>query len=302
MLSRTVHIGNPAKLRLNERQLLVEQEGELSGRIPIEDIGLVIVDHPQVTFTAALFRYLSKENVTVLFCDDGHHPSGIYQPYTGHTLMSGHVQAQIDSTRPLRKQLWKQTIEAKIGNQSSLLNRLKVPDRRLDRMAAEVRSGDSSNREATAAALYWKILFQPYTEKFRRDRYGGPPNNLLNYGYAILRSTVAKSIVAAGLLPMLGIHHRNSLNAFCLADDLMEPYRPFVDALVIEILETCTEPAQLELTKHNKQALLQILQRDVVQNDARSPLMVAVERTCISLARCYKGEKRRISYATFQPI
>jgi len=299
VLSRTVHIGNPAKLRLQDQQLMVEQNGEVSARIPIEDIGLVVVDHPQVTFSSALLRYLGKENVTVLFCDDQHLPTGLFQAYEGHTLMSGNVQMQIDCSEPLRKQLWKQTIEVKISNQAKLLERNGLGYSRLTHLATEVRSGDSSNREAAAAAMYWKLLFSPWEIKFRRDRFGGPPNSLLNYGYAILRSTVSKSIVAAGLLPMLGIHHRNSLNAFCLADDLMEPYRPFVDELVLEIMEAQKNPDLLELDVKTKRELLGLLVRDVYQKDAKTPLSVATERTCQTLARCFSGEKRRITYATF---
>jgi CRISP-associated protein Cas1 len=302
VLSRTIHIGNPSKLRLSDRQLIVEQEGAVYGRVPIEDLGLVVVDHPQVTFTAALFRQLSADNVTVLFCDEGHHPSGIFQPYSGHTLLTGNVQQQINATNPLRKQLWKQTVEAKIGNQAALMKRRGLTDQRLLHLIREVRSGDTSNREAAAAAHYWKHLFGQYEILFRRDRYGAAPNNLLNYCYAVIRSTVAKSIVGAGLLPMLGIDHRNSLNAFCLADDLMEPYRPFADSLVLKVLDTSAESDIEFLTKPIKQELLSISVMDVVQKEQLTPLMVAIERTCTSLARCFSGEKRRISYATFNPL
>ncbi len=269
---------------------------------PVEDLGLLVIDHPQVTFSASLVSFLFQHNVTVLICDEYHHPVGSCLAYNGHTLMTAHVQAQVSATLPLCKQLWKQTVQAKIHNQYKLLERIGIVSPRLRHLIAEVRSGDTSNREAAAAAMYWKLLFSPWGISFRRDRYGMAPNNLLNYGYAILRSTVAKNLVAAGLLPMLGIHHRNSLNAFCLADDIMEPYRPMVDAQVLDIMNQTNDPEALELDKSIKQQLLQVLTHDVWQDGTRSPLSVAVSRTCQSLARCYSGEKRRIAYATFAEV
>ena len=211
----------------------------------------------------------------------------------GHSLQSQKFKAQIESSLPLQKQLWQQTVVSKISNQAALLRLQKRSYILLTNYAKEVKSGDSENHEARAAAHYWKQLFPPEIG-FRRDRYGLPPNNLLNYGYAVLRALVARSLVGSGLLPTLGIHHRNQYNAYCLADDIMEPYRPFVDMLVCRLVNV-KEPA-FELTTSLKRELLTLPAMDVKIGGKKSPLMNAVQKTTASLSRCFEGKARKIAY------
>ena len=304
MIKRTLYFGNPAYLSLRNSQLVInlpEANGmdDRTGNntIPIEDIGIVLLDHKQITITQGLLEALLSNNAAVITCDSSRMPVGLLLPLSGNTTQSERFQAQIDASLPLRKQLWQQTIQAKIGNQAYVLNTCRnAVVKNMLAWVDEVKSGDSDNLEARAAAYYWANMF-PAIPEFRRGREGTPPNNLLNYGYAILRAVVARSLVASGLLPTLGIHHHNRYNAYCLADDIMEPYRPFVDKLVLELTDS-GEDFQ-ELTKSLKAKLLSIPVLDVIINDQRSPLMIAVGITTASLAKCYLGEVRKIVYPEF---
>ena len=203
----------------------------------------------------------------------------------------------MDASLPVKKQLWQQTVTAKIYNQATLLTQQHKENKFLLNLAKDVKSGDSENSEAKAASYYWKNLFPPFMG-FRRDRFGAPPNNMLNYGYAILRAVVARSLVGSGLLPTLGIFHRNQYNAYCLADDIMEPYRPFVDKLVCSMIDPL-EPT-FELTPEIKRQLLTIPAMDVFINGDRSPLMIGVQRTTASLAKCFEGKAKTIVYAELE--
>ncbi len=304
MIKRTLYFGNPAYLSLRNSQLVInlpEANGmdDRTGNntIPIEDIGIILLDHKQITITQGLLEALLSNNAAVITCDSSRMPVGLLLPLSGNTTQSERFQAQIDASLPLRKQLWQQTIQAKIGNQAYVLNTCRnAVVKNMLAWVDEVKSGDSDNLEARAAAYYWANMF-PAIPEFRRGREGTPPNNLLNYGYAILRAVVARSLVASGLLPALGIHHHNRYNAYCLADDIMEPYRPFVDKLVVELTDS-GEDIQ-ELTKSLKAKLLSIPVLDVIINDQRSPLMIAVGITTASLAKCYLGEVRKIVYPEF---
>ncbi len=304
MIKRTLYFGNPAYLSLRNSQLVInlpEANGmdDRTGNntIPIEDIGIILLDHKQITITQGLLEALLSNNAAVITCDSSRMPVGLLLPLSGNTTQSERFQAQIDASLPLRKQLWQQTIQAKIGNQAYVLNTCRnAVVKNMLAWVDEVKSGDSDNLEARAAAYYWSNMF-PDVPGFRRGREGPPPNNLLNYGYAILRAVVARSLVASGLLPTLGIHHHNRYNAYCLADDIMEPYRPFVDKLVVELTDS-GEDIQ-ELTKSLKAKLLSIPVLDVIINDQRSPLMIAVGITTASLAKCYLGEVRKIVYPEF---
>jgi CRISPR-associated protein Cas1 len=295
MIKRTLYFGNPAYLKTTQDQLVFESATEPKEvrQVPIEDIGLVILDHQQITITQALLAKLLENNVALVTCDGTHHPAGLFFNLDGHTLQSQKHQAQVEASVPMKKQLWQQTVSAKVANQAAVLGEQRKDPKYLLRIAASVKSGDSGNTEATAAAYYWKRVF-PEHLAFTRERYGAPPNNLLNYGYAILRAMVARSLVGSGLLPTLGIHHRNQYNAFCLADDIMEPYRPYVDRMVCMILRESGMP--LELTPAVKKELLSIATMDVHLEGKKSPLMNAVSRTTASLARCYEGESRKILY------
>jgi CRISPR-associated protein Cas1 len=266
-------------------------EGQGVRSAPIEDVGLLILDHQQITITQALLAKLLANNTAIITCDDTHHPTGMMLSLDGHTLQSQKFQAQVEATVPLKKQLWQQTVTAKIENQAAMLAFRREENKLLQNLAASVKSGDSENAEAQAAAYYWKRVFPDFLE-FRRERYGPPPNNLLNYGYAILRALVARSLVASGLLPTLGIHHRNQYNAYCLADDIMEPYRPYVDYIVYQIIRN--NGKNLEMSPSMKKALLELPAMDVKMDGKKSPLMNAVQRTTASLSKCFDGTTRKI--------
>lgn len=296
MIKRTLYFGNPAYLKTRNEQLVIEmQDSGETKSAPIEDIGLLILDHQQITLTQALLAKLLANNTAVITCDEKHHPTGMLFNLDGHTLQSQKFQAQVAASIPLKKQLWQQTVTCKIENQAALLALEREENKMLLTYAREVKSGDSENQEAKAAAYYWKRIFPDFLE-FSREPQGPPPNNLLNYGYAILRALVARSLTASGLLPTLGIHHRNQYNAYCLADDIMEPYRPFVDKVVCHIIRG--NGKFLEMTPSMKKVLLEIPAMDVLIDGQKSPLMSAVQRTTASLAKCYEGKARKILYPT----
>ncbi|MEO8771775.1 MAG: type II CRISPR-associated endonuclease Cas1 [Ferruginibacter sp.] len=297
MIKRTLYFGNPAYLKTKDEQLVFHSEdtGEVK-TLPIEDIGVLIIDHQQITITQSLIAKLLENNVAFITCDHNHHPTGLLLNLDGHTLQSQKFQAQLEATVPLKKQLWQQTISCKINNQASLLETTRIPVKNMRNWAAEVKSGDSENHEAVAAVYYWKNIFQLFPD-FKRERFGEAPNNLLNYGYAILRAIVARNIVASGMLPTLGIFHRNQYNAYCLADDIMEPYRPFVDKVVLNIVNL--NGKFLELTPAMKKELLNIPVMDVKIGNEKSPLMVAVQKTTASLSKCFEGKQRKIAYPEF---
>jgi len=310
MIKRTLYFGNPAYLSLRKEQLVVQlpevvknedlpekikQESIVT--IPIEDIGVVILDHKQITITQGLMEKLLENNCALITCDSTRMPVGLMLPLAGNTTQTERFSDQINASVPLKKQLWQQTVQAKIENQAYVLEKMAGGIvKNMNAWAADVKSGDPDNYEARAAVYYWANLF-PGIQGFSRNRDGVPPNNLLNYGYAVLRAVVARSLVASGLLPTLGIHHRNKYNAYCLADDVMEPYRPFVDRLVFEIV---LENENIdEITQPIKTRLLGIPVLDVMMNGQRSPLMVAVGQTTASLYQCFAGEVRKIKYPSF---
>jgi CRISPR-associated protein Cas1 len=297
MIKRTLYFGNPAYLKTKDEQLVFENidSGETK-TLPIEDIGVLILDHQQITISQALIAKLLANNVAFITCDNSHHPTGMMLNLDGNTLQSQKFQAQVEASVPLKKQLWQQTIGCKINNQASLLETTRIPVKNMRNWASEVKSGDSENHEAVAAVYYWKNIFQLFPT-FKRERFGEPPNNLLNYGYAILRAVVARNLVASGLLPTLGIFHKNQYNAYCLADDIMEPYRPFVDKVVLNIVNLNGQ--FLELSPNMKKELLNIPVMDVMINEEKSPLMVAVQKTTASLVKCFEGKQRKILYPEF---
>ncbi|MEQ9102761.1 MAG: type II CRISPR-associated endonuclease Cas1 [Imperialibacter sp.] len=296
MIKRTLYFGNPAYLKKQQDQLVVDFKDEVrpSASVPIEDIGLVVLDHQQVSLTHGLANALISNNAALLFCDERHLPNGLVLPMSANSLFTEKLRAQLDASQPLKKQLWKQTVQAKIRNQATLLSELGLPTDNMQRWAEQVGSGDPVNLEGRAAAWYWKNLFE-HVDHFTRHRYGEPPNNMLNYGYAILRAVVARSLVGSGCLPAMGIHHRNKYNAFCLADDVMEPYRPYVDRLVLDMVHTMDELPE-ELGKEEKARLLTVPTLDVSIDGMKSPLMVAMQRTTASLMACYEGESRTLAY------
>ncbi len=296
MIKRTLCFSNPAYLSLKDEQMVIvlpEQENRKL-TAPIEDIGYVVLDHKQITITQGLLEKLLEYNCAVITTDSTHLPVGLMLPLCGNTTQSERFRFQIEASVPLKKQLWQQTIKTKITNQAKVLNQIgSVETGCMSAWAEAVRSGDPDNMEARAAAYYWKNIFPDITD-FVRDRNGMPPNNLLNYGYAILRGVVARALVSSGMLPTLGIHHHNRYNAYCLADDIMEPYRPYVDAHVLKLIGQTECPE--ELTKELKASLLTIPTLEVSISGKRSPLMLAAAQTSASLQRCYCGESRKIIY------
>lgn len=308
MIKRTLYFGNPAYLSMRNGQLLlrlpeVETSDSFTEKFkkeavrtfPIEDLGVVVLDDKRITITHGALERLMENNVAVITCDSTHMPTGLLMPLNGHSLQSERFRDQIDCSRPLQKQLWQQTVQAKIANQAAALKQCE-PQCEIGNMltwASQVRSDDAENLEGRAAAYYWRNFF-PECPGFVRHRELDGPNELLNYGYALVRAVVARSLVGAGLLPTLGIHHHNRYNAYCLADDIMEPYRPVVDIAVKRLV--CQHGADCGITIETKQALLSLPTTEVTIAGHRSPLMVAVETTTASLRKCYAGEARKIIY------
>lgn len=310
MIKKTLYFGNPAYLSIRNEQLVIKLpeveknptvpeffKKESEKTIPIEDIGVVVLDHKQITITHGLLEKLLDNNSAVITCDSSRMPVGLLLPLCGNTTQSERFNKQIASSEPLKKQLWQQTIKSKIMNQAQVLSKLRNCNiRNMKYWADDVKSGDPDNYEARAAAYYWREMF-PKINGFTREREGIPPNNLLNYGYAILRAVIARALVGSGLLPTLGIHHHNRYNAYCLADDIMEPYRPFVDLLVAQIIDF--EENMLELTTDIKRQLLRIPDMDVKIGGKMSPLMIAAGQTSASLYQCFEGSTRKIKYPEF---
>lgn len=311
MIKKTLYFGNPAYLSLSNKQLViklpeVEKNDKLTTEIkkqskrsiPIEDIGVLILDNKHITVTQGLIEALLENNSALVTCDSNRMPVGLMLPLSGNKIQTERFRDQINASLPLKKQLWQQTVQSKIRNQAYVLSikNNSIIDNMIS-WSSKVKSGDPDNYEARAAVYYWANLFKEI-DGFSRYREGIPPNNLLNYGYAILRAIVARSLVASGLLPTLGIHHRNKYNAYCLADDIMEPYRPFVDKLVCKIIH---EEKSFEVLSHEiKFKLLNIPVLDVIIEGQRSPLMVAVGQTTASIYKCYSGELRKIKYPSFE--
>ena len=299
MIKKTVAFTNPVYLSLKDKQLVINipEDSKISKTIPIEDIGVVVLEHKQITITHALISALVENNCALITCGDNMMPTGLTMPLEMNTIQSERFVCQLEASLPLKKQLWQQTIQAKIRNQAGALRYLhNIQARNMLEWANDVRSGDADNKEARAAAYYWKNMF-PQISFFTRDPEGFAPNNLLNYGYAILRAIVARALVSSGLLPTLGIHHHNRYNAYCLADDIMEPYRPLVDKVVWTIVRQ--NGRYLEMTPSMKKDLLNIASMDVVINGEKSPLMVAVQKTTASLVKCFEGKQRKIAYPDF---
>ena len=306
MIKKTLYFGNPAYLSLRDGQLVIKvpavEKADVSDVIkksaevtkPIEDIGVVVLDNKQITITTGAIDALLANKCAIVTCDSQSMPVGLMLPLSGNTIQNERFHQQLHASLPLQKQLWQQTIQYKIKNQAKVLKKHSNAETRCMMVwSGEVKSGDSDNIEARAAVYYWKNLFR-HIDGFTRSRDGVAPNGLLNYGYAILRAVIARAIVSSGMLPTLGIHHHNRYNAYCLADDIMEPYRPYVDELVCDIISD--KKNGMEVSKENKIKLLSIPTIDVTIGGKRSPLMIAATQTTSSLYKCFAGELRRISY------
>ncbi|WP_347174912.1 type II CRISPR-associated endonuclease Cas1 [Polaribacter uvawellassae] len=289
MIKRTLFFGNKCSLTTKHEQLVVKTS-DRETTIPIEDIGFIVLENQETYISIPTLSKLSNNNVSVIFCDATHMPQSMLLNLNSHHIQQEHFRNQINASEPLKKQLWQQVIKHKITNQADLLENIGQNNSPLKYYASKVLSGDTDNREGTAAAYYWKHLFD---FNFKRERYGEFPNLFLNYGYIVLRAAVARALSGSGLLSTLGIHHHNKYNAFCLADDIMEPYRPLIDAKVLTILNNFNEQ---ELTTEIKSELLSILTQTVYFEDKKSPLMIALSTTTSSLQQCFSGTVKKIIY------
>ena len=289
MLKKSILLENKASISTKNLQLVIKTETRES-TIPIEDIGYLVIDHPEIYLSIPALNLLIDNNTAVIICNTNHLPNGMFLNLNSHHIQQEIFKNQINASAPLKKQLWQQTIIEKITNQGILLQKITLKTNNFEFLASKVLSGDSSNMEGVAANFYWKSFFE---HNFKRERFGDYPNNFLNYGYAILRAATARALSGSGLLNTLGIHHKSKYNAFALADDIMEPFRPIVDEKVAEIMQNYSEQ---ELNTQIKAELLQILTRTVYFKDEKSPLMVALQKTASSLQQCYTGERKKIKY------
>lgn len=289
MLKKSLLLENKASISTKNLQLVIKTETRES-TIPIEDIGYLVIDHPEVYLSIPALNLLIDNNTAVIICNTNHLPNGMFLNLNSHHIQQEIFKNQINASAPLKKQLWQQTITEKITNQGILLQKITSKNNNFEFLASKVLSGDSSNMEGVAANFYWKSFFE---HNFKRERFGDYPNNFLNYGYAILRAATARALSGSGLLNTLGIHHKSKYNAFALADDIMEPFRPIVDEKVAEIMQNYSEQ---ELNTAIKAELLQILTRTVYFKEEKSPLMVALQKTASSLQQCYTGERKKIKY------
>lgn len=290
MIKQTLMFASPVSLSLRDRQIVITfKDDKKTVTRPIEDIGFVVIENPMVNITVPLLNELADNNVSVIFCDKKQMPKTMLMTLEGNTTLQESYQYQMDASVPTKKNIWKQLVEGKIRNQALLLNKVGKQGDMLKPYYMNVKSGDTDNREGAAARVYWSQIFD---EGFKRDRDGLTPNNMLNYGYAILRAAVARALIGTGLYPAFGVFHRNRYNAFPLADDVMEPYRPFVDEVVYHLYY---DEAVKELDNPSKGKLLRLLFSDVKIGKVTRPLENALSITTASLLKYLKGETDKLS-------
>lgn len=289
MLKKTLFFTSKCAITTAHEQLVIIANNK-ERTIPIEDIGYVVIDHNEAYISMPALNKLIHNNCACIICDDKHLPNGMLLNLNSHHVQQELFKHQIEASVPLKKQLWQQTIKEKIKNQGILLEQITAKNNKFEYLESKVLSGDTTNMEAVAANFYWKSFFEI---DFKRERFGNYPNNFLNYGYAILRAATARALSGSGLLNTLGIHHKSKYNAFALADDIMEPFRPAVDEIVNFIMQNYDEQ---ELTTEIKSELLQVLTRTVYFKTEKSPLMVGLQKTASSLQQCYTGERKKIKY------
>lgn len=292
MLKRTILLENKTTVSTKNLQIVIETAMRES-TIPAEDIAYLVIDHPQVFISIPAMNLLIENNAAIIVCGNNHLPNGMFLNLNSHHIQQEIFRNQMEASLPLKKQLWQQTAMEKIRNQGQLLERITGEKNSFEFLMSKVMSGDTSNMEGVAANLYWKTFFEHCDIKVKRERFGNFPNNFLNYGYAILRAATARSLSGSGLLNTLGIHHRNKYNAYALADDMMEPYRPMVDEKVFELI---TRSDEQELTTSTKAEFLKILTQTVYFSEEKSPLMIGLQRSASSLQQCFTGEKKKINY------
>lgn len=293
MPKRALFFTSPCSLSIKNGQLIIERANGETSKAPIEDLGYIIIDNPMVRITIPTINSLAEENCTVIYCNSSHMPSAMLMYLDTNHVQGETYRYQIEAKSSLKNNLWKQIVTAKIKNQADLLNELNLDGDCLKPFYMNVKSGDSNNREGHAARLYWSHLFK---NDFVRDRDGNYPNNLLNFGYSILRSTAAKALMGSGLFPAFGLYHKNRYNSFPLADDIMEPYRPFVDQIVYQLVKE----GKQEMDIGAKQALIKVLYVDTHFEKCTRPLETGMVMTTASLAKCLKGEANTLSLPSIQ--
>jgi len=287
VIKRTLEISNEsAHLSVRNEQLILERNGKTIGQAPCEDLGMVVVDHPQTTYTHAALAKLADSGAVLVICGRDHLPSAVLLPLTSHSQVVWRLADQLAAPLPVQKQLWRQLVVAKIKGQARNLSPGSSSRKGLFALARQVRSGDPSNIEARAAKTYWTVWLD--NTPFRRDQTLSDLNSFLNYGYAIVRAAIARAVVAGGLQPAIGLHHCNRSNAFCLVDDLIEPFRPIVDDRVREMWRQ----GYTDLTQEAKAMLLELLTLPVSLGGQSGPLMVMIHRMIASLVSCYSGESK----------
>ncbi|OAB29024.1 CRISP-associated protein Cas1 [Flavobacterium fryxellicola] len=294
MIKRTILIESKSSITTKNQQLVIKSEIRES-TIPIEDIGFLVLDHVEIYLSIPAMNLVVEHNTAIIICGSNHLPNGMFLNLNSHHIQQEIFKNQIEASIPLKKQLWQQTIVEKIKNQGELLAKITASKNTFEFLASKVLSGDTSNMAGVAAQQYWKNFPLPNHEKdgIKRERYGDYPNNFLNYGYAILRAATARALSGSGLLNTLGIHHKSKYNAFALADDIMEPFRPIVDEKVFDIMKRYPEQ---ELTTTIKAELLQLLTQTVYFKEEKSPLMVGLQKTASSLQQCFTGDRKKIKY------
>lgn len=289
MLKKSILIENKSSITCKNLQLNIKNNSR-EASIPIEDIGFIVLDHPEIYISITALNLLTVHNASVIICHTNHLPNGMLLNLNSHHIQQELFKHQINASVPLKKKLWQQTTIQKITNQGLLLQKVTNKKNSFEFLASKVLSGDTTNMEAVAANFYWKAFFDI---DFKRERFGNYPNNFLNYGYAILRAATARALSGSGLLNTLGIHHKSKYNAFALADDIMEPFRPLVDEAVYNIMQHYDEQ---ELNTEIKSVLLQLLTRTVYFKNEKSTLMIALQKTASSLQQCYSGKRKKIKY------
>ena len=299
MLRKTIEIATPGtRLSVSHRQLVIERPELAKATTPIEDIGVLIVDDRRATYTQSVFIELLSAGATVMVTGHDHLPAGMMLPLDAHHVQTERHRAQIEASEPVRKQIWRALVSAKLAQQGCVLDHFKPGPNGLAAMASRVRSGDPDNLEAQGAQRYWPLLFG---KDFRRDRDAEGVNAALNYGYAVVRAALARAIVASGLIPSLGVFHRNRSNPFCLADDLFEPYRPYVDWRVKLLTIERTEPLSLD-DRSIRAALLSLFNETILVADRKLPLLLALQASAAALSRALTGEDRTLVLPVGLPL
>lgn len=300
MIRRTVEFSTPGtRLSVAHRQLVVERPDLPKTTLPIEDLGVVIVDDVRATYTQSVFLELMQAGATVMVTGRDHLPAGMMLPLDAHHVQTERHRAQIETSLPVRKRAWQAIVRAKILQQATVLSHFTGEHGGLRPMARRVRSGDPENLEAQAAQRYWPRLFG---KTFRRQRGAEGVNALLNYGYAVIRAAVARAVVAAGLIPTLGVHHRHRANPFCLADDLLEPYRPYVDWRVRQLASEDGECVPDLAERATRAELLSLFSETIQVGGRREPLLLALHTSAASLCRTLTGGDRSLSLPEGLPV